>query len=590
MHTASHLFAKVLCILTLWWIAVIFSPLQAKGLDLGIGLGLVHSSYKTTGEIPDFASRTTYFRDFPTVSLEAGIPLSRYLKLSARLYPHSRNYNLWEAYADDFDQLMEYYLNLPVSIRARLWGVEFGGGASLGFQISDIGMKDFYYLDEDDLKKAELPFMKAAWNLGLRVPLNKSRSMALDFEYHQDFGSFSDVQGFKVYHRHIMAGFSARLASIKSGEDLANTPNISSVLEKIKPGIGFGFQLASQNIPKDYEYNFDEYKFRKTIWLPSLDFAYSIHPNLDLHSGISTNKRSVRMQERGDHRKLFKASGAYVDIPLALTTTFYHLQYSAGFNLSILTDDTYTRDTNLSPNHLPYKVAKIIPAFGAKISLSNDILHRISLNIAYSHDLSPYLTNYNYAKTQEQLKVYATYRLHIQPPPKDLIPESLMQQATRETAYSFGLKRTPYGAKANIIPALAMDDTRRFPSGWGLGYRLTASAFRGREEGSTYSLSDLMFQGRVSFRKSFAELWLGTGFGVTAGTIIIKNSYMIPVFPVMLPRTDVESGIRFHISSKVALDASLEFYHYPNILNMYSYNKSPLPIKGIPSLCITIKP
>jgi len=203
-HTVKSNVALAARGLAMMLFTVFFLPLGALDADLGVGIGLAHASYRTEGEFPDFARSISYFRDFPTVFLEAGFPLTEVIKLNLKLYPHSRNYTFLDRYENDM-QLMEYYLDLPFSLRARIGNLELGAGAGVGYKFTRIGVTDFMGVEDSEEYDDHLPLIMPSWNLSARVPLDLGQSTGLNLEYYQDLEPFSEAWGTKVYHKRFLA-------------------------------------------------------------------------------------------------------------------------------------------------------------------------------------------------------------------------------------------------------------------------------------------------------------------------------------------------------------------------------------------------
>ena len=562
--------------------AVFFYPLVAAEVDWGVGIGLVHSTYRTRGEMPDFAHKIKHFRDFPTISLEASIPISQYLKLNARLYPHSRNFTLWNRMDTDVVQLIEYYLDLPLSVRGYLRGLEVGAGLGLGFKFTDVGIEEFY--DTDFFAGTELPFLMPSFNLSMRMPLDKKGANGLSLEYHQDLGPFSDAWDYKVYHKRVVAELSHRFMGMDPRSDLIEDLNLNQGSKKVNLALGAGFQVNRLYPDHQMLVEFDDYEAPRLMWLPAIDMDISIHPSIQLHTGVSLNRRKFSLRERGYWQKSYKCSASYVDLPLMLQSRIAGMELGVGANLSILTNAKYNLSPTLSPQYEPHKAAAIIPAAGAGIKFNLKGKH--SLNFLYSHDLIPFSTNYGIDKDQEQLKIYWAYSIMNTHELKDILPVATIKQNDHHRYLSVGGQAVLVKKDTYYRPMLAYESTWQYPSGCNLGWRFTGSTGSDSDTNSFYLYVDGTIQPRIGYRYAFIEPWVAAGGGAMAGIAGAVGGYFFVMLPFVMPKVSAELGLRFHLTKRLNMDASWQVSRIPNLfLPRYTFESVTTSVKG-PSLTL----
>ena len=563
---------------------VFFLPLRAWDADLGVGIGLAHASYRTEGEFPDFASKVSYFRDFPTVFLEAGVPVSEILKLNLRIYPHSRNYSLVD-YDDDGPQLMEYYLDMPLSLRARIGSLEVGAGAGVGYKFTHIGISEIHSIDDIEECEDHLPTFMPSFNVGARVPLGKGEPTSLNLDYYQDLGPFSEAWGTKVYHKRFLATLSYRFKNMSPRQDLLPTQKIAASLGDTNLAIGAGFHLASMKVERVPEETFESINHKRGIWLPALEIGRKVHPWLELQTGISTNKRQFSIREYDDYEDRFSLEANYVDIPLIMRVKLYGVEMGAGPTLSVLTAAKYKRRGDLEPEHAPYEAARLIPGASLGFRYAKG---RMGLNLYYCKDLTPFSENYHIDKYQDRYLCYLSYRLGQAEPLNDLLPRELARMQPSESHLFGGLKKSIWGGSAKISVVMGLDKVSRFPTGFGFGYRLSAAALRSKfDEGEALSMLDLAAQARFSYKKGIGELWLGPGFGMGSGLAVTDAEYF-PIFPFLVPKACVEAGVRVHVLRQVAVDLSWEQSSILFLMSGFGLGSTTTSSFGVPYLGLAL--
>lgn len=565
-------------IMALLLFTVFLFPLGAIDADLGVGIGVINANYPSEGELPDFADYVSYKGDLPTIWLEAALPISEKLKLSAKLYPHSRYLRYLNNHNRNL-KLRDVYLDLPFTLMARMGKLEFGGGAGLGFNITDNGVKD--EIGVDDIEP--LPALIPSFNLTARLRLNEKETNFLELQYLQDLVPMSDYEGHKVSHNRLLVSLSHRYKNMSPREDLVATEKLTRHLKGFKFNVGAGGQLMFIGTSRDITAWVDDYKPKYALWFPTVEIQQKVHPYFELHTGISTNSRAFSLRELGYYTRKFSLDADYIDIPLQVRTRLHNVEFGGGLNLSVLTSARYTRQGSFSPQNQPYEAAKVIPAAAMHLRLG---LKDVSLNFAYSEDLVPFSTNYGTRKYQQQLRTYFSYHLFGSEPLKDLLPPDLLKLQTPEDRGFVGIKPSYWGGSAKFMPVIAFEHSRVFPSGFRFGHKFTSAALRTTyNDGSILSLTDLGYQPRFGYRRSFVELWAAPGVSLASGIAINTNSYLLPIFPIILPKISMEAGLRVHVLHRLSIDLSWEQFSHPGMfLIIMEVNKEFFRLNGVPVL------
>jgi hypothetical protein len=172
---------------------------------------------------------------------------------------------------------------------------------------------------------------------------------------------------------------------------------------------------------------------------------------------------------------------------------------------------------------------------------------------------------------------------------KALLPH--LERIKLERAMDLGCKtgRTSFELAKLFSYVLGLDKVRRFPDGFGFGYRFSAGALASKysSHGSLVML-DSAAQARFSIKRSIFDLWAGPGIGIGCGVAADSQAEYLPIFPFILPRLSVEAGIRLQVIKNLAIDISWEESSILSVFSIFGTATTQLRFEGAPYLGLAV--
>lgn len=544
----------------LFIILICATPLWSSDADFGLGLGIYHAEIHSRGEMPDAARKESVFSTFMSFSAELGFRVSDRLKVSLKPYYHSRNYSYESRYGGDF-QLYGHYLDIPFSLSTRIHRTEVFAGPSLGVLLGSHVLHDNDF-NEPDGGWNDLQPIIPALHIGARLPANKSGSASMDVQYARDLIPFSSLWGRDTTQDRFAIHASYRFNRAPEGMGI-QPDSLSLGLDGVNVGIGLGFHSQALLTEGVHSYQYDP-SYRRGRFIPAIDLSIPISQHLGIGICASQNIRSYTIADYQSYRDLIFRAG-YWDFPLLLSVQADGVEYAAGPNLGIRYFTHYHLESDgMQSLPAPESIkdaAKLIPGYTLHMRVPLKKASPWALNMMYSHDLQPFSRTHSLDKTQTRTAFYMSYRIGNNDLLTDLLPDAYQDKYPLQKSMNIGLAYSEVLGMKMWMPNMSTGKKHRFESGfgWGDSWFWGISVAGNTKEAYGITFTRCKYQLDISWRHRFTELFVAPGIGMDIG-ILSDNSPgawfpLLPYGNLMLAR---EAGIRLHLSSRLALQASCE--------------------------------
>jgi hypothetical protein len=547
-----------------------------------LGIGFFHGTMHSPDPLPEQFGGESFFRDFGSPMPELGIALSHKLKLSLRAYYHHREYTYKDNsnYNDYIMQHMGQYLDIPVSLSAKVLNWDIYAGPNLGFLLYDGVFDDI--TDNPEAYEDAKSFV-AGVHAGIKIPFPGTKNLAILTFYSKDLMPFSELWQRKMFQDRYVVQLMYRFMNEQTTQSLApgNTLDdlVHSYIPDLNLGVGFGVSRAKILAQPNLQL-VEDFDYRSSHYNSGLELGWRALPQLEIHTYPHLHWREYNVTEQPYGRKFFNSQSQYLDLPLMLKTCLGGIEVSAGVNLAFETNTKYNSNFSITPESGLQDANPFIPGISAGFGFPLGKLHRTSLDLLYTKDGQPYSRAYGFSKTQENIAIFLSYRLVNTGTMADLMPADTMTKDGVDYSMEIGYKRVTISEydfsiiKYDVpMPFSRRGLIKRGESGFGLGY-LVGSGLTAFKTGkyTKLFLGRLTLQKRISYALSIFELYAAPGLGIDIG--IATDSYdgmMDEGFP-FLPYANLmfawEAGLRLNLYKTLSLIGFAEkqntiFYNSP---------------------------
>lgn len=535
-------------VLLLWGVS-----LAAEKLDLGLGIGFFHGTMHSPDPLPVQYGGERFFRDFGSPMPELGIPLSRKLKLSLRAYYHHREYQYTDTgyTGDNVMQHMGQYLDIPLSLNARIQNWDLFAGANAGILLYDFVFDDL--TDNPDFYKDAKTFVPGV-HAGIRIPWPGTDKVSILAFYNKDLLPFSEIGGRRMYQDRYVLQLMYLILNEKYTQPLVDEGSLEELVHSLIPGlnlaVGFGISRAGLAASPNHAL-VEEFEYRRTHYHSGLKLGWQATSQFELAAQPNLHWREYKVHEEPYGRIEFSAKAQYLELPLLLKSKLAGMEVYAGPNLSFLQKARYTASHGDIPNDEQKDAKEFLAGLCVGITQPFGKSGRSAVNLFYTKDAMPFSKAYGFDKTQECLKLYLSYELLKSGDQKDLLPADALGKEGIGMSYELGYTRVQIAEYDCAMPFVRYGRIKRSASGWGQGYLFGMGFTKVEDYDGTVYVNRLTAQKRLSFGLYGLELYAAPGLGLDTGAGIRKShGIMDEGFPILAYGNSMfvwEAGLRLNL-------------------------------------------